>query len=154
LKRLSTVMIVVAILALNLAAIRTFEYGLEDRLVFDAFPTVNVLILAASLYRRAFTPGLVSAGSLTLIGCQHWAHEHPWRWLQYVTPTFQFLDRNLLGLPPYPPIRRPVRTRNHRIRHSPYSSWAGGWIPFKQRMGVDPSHEGGHKALVLCQFLI
>jgi len=101
-KRLSTVMIVVAILALNLAAIRTFEYGLEDRLVFDALPTVNVLMLAGILYRRAFIPGFVSAGSLSLIGYQHWAHEHPWRWLQYVTPTFQFLDRNLLGLPPYP----------------------------------------------------
>jgi hypothetical protein len=84
-------MVGVALVALNLAAIRALADGFQEQLLFDALPTLNLMALAAIIgrHRRRLRPyalGFVVAGSFSLLAYQIWAENHPWECLRYFQP--------------------------------------------------------------------
>ncbi len=91
-------MVGVALVALNLAAIRALADGYHEQLLFDALPTIDILVLAgiAGFRRRhwrAFALGFVLTGALSLIAYQFWAENHPWEWLRYFQPLSDLASR-------------------------------------------------------------
>jgi hypothetical protein len=84
-------MVGVGLVALNLAAIRALADGFQEQLLFDALPTLNLLVFTAIVgcNRRRLRPyalGFVVVGSSSLLAYQVWAENHPWEWLRYFQP--------------------------------------------------------------------
>ena len=84
-------MVGVALVALNLSVIRALADGYQEQFLFDALPTIDILVLAglAGFRRRrlrAFALGFVVAGASSLIAYQIWSDNHPWEWLGYFQP--------------------------------------------------------------------
>src|SRR3981081_3236778 len=103
--KISRVMVVVAILALEFGVIKALLAESEDEFLFVDFPTVNLLLVAVFVAirkprARSFVLGFVVAGTLSLLAFHAWAHAHPWTFLRYFTPPFEALDRRLVGLWP------------------------------------------------------
>jgi hypothetical protein len=93
-------MVVVAIAALDLGAVRALLDGVEEDLLFTALPTVNILVCAGivgfrSRRARVFTLGFVAVGTLSLVAFQVWFRENPWTFLRYFNPPFLAIDRRV-----------------------------------------------------------
>jgi hypothetical protein len=77
---IARLMVFVAYVALNLGVIRALYDGFWEDLLFDALPTVNILVLMsiAGFRRhrmRAFALGFVVIGAASLLALQMWARE-------------------------------------------------------------------------------
>jgi hypothetical protein len=99
---LAGAMIFVAVVALNLGAVRALYDDIGEHLLFDALPTVNILAAVgfAGFRRRrlrAFAIGFVLAGALSLIAFLVWSDIDPWTALRYIEPPFKALDRVVVG---------------------------------------------------------
>jgi hypothetical protein len=101
---LAGAMIFVAVVALNLGAVR-WLYDFDELLLFDALPTANILAAVgfAGLRRRrlrAFAIGFVLACALSLIAFLLWIDRNPWTAIRYLGPPFDALDRLVGGAYP------------------------------------------------------
>jgi hypothetical protein len=93
---LAGAMTFVAVVALNLGAVRALYDDIGEHLLLDALPTANVLAAVAFAgfrHRRAFAIGFVLAGAMSLLAYQVWADNDPWTVLRYLKPPFEALDR-------------------------------------------------------------
>src|SRR5258706_14442944 len=101
--KISSGMFVVAIVAINLTAIRAFKYGIDEGFVFSALPTVNILVfvgIAGFRRWRAFTVGFVVLGSLSLLTYQIVFRDHPWMWLNFLQPPIKVIAHHLKAILP------------------------------------------------------
>jgi len=94
---LAGAMTFVAVVALNLGAVRALYDGADDHLLFDALPTANVLaaVAFAGFRRRrlrSFAIGFVLAGAMSLFAYQVWLEKYPWNVIRYLGPPFGALE--------------------------------------------------------------
>jgi hypothetical protein len=88
---IARLMVFVAYVALNFGVIRALYDGFWEDLLFDALPTMNILVLMsiAGFRRhrmRTFALGFVVIGAASLLALQMWAREYPWTFLRYFQP--------------------------------------------------------------------
>ena len=99
---LAGAMIFVAVVALNLGAVRALYDDIGEQLLFDALPTVNLLAAVAFAgfrrrYLRAFAIGFVLAGASSLIAFLVWINTNPWTAIRYLGPPSEALDCLVAG---------------------------------------------------------
>jgi hypothetical protein len=92
---LAGAMTAVAVLALNLGAVRALydEYG--ELLLLDALPAVNLLAVVGFTWfrrRRAFALGFMAAGALSVAALLVWIDANFWTFLRYFEPPAQAVD--------------------------------------------------------------
>jgi hypothetical protein len=95
----------VAIVALNLAMIKALLSELGEHLLFDALPTVNIMVYVGIMgflrrRARAFAVGFVVVAILSLLAFQAWMELEPWVFLRTVCPPFEAIDRRIEAIWP------------------------------------------------------
>jgi hypothetical protein len=151
---LASALIAIAVLALNLGAIRADYDGQAGGILLISLPTINTLaaVGVAGLRRRrlrAFAAGFVAAGTSSLIGFHAWASAHPWGFLRYAGPPLQALDRHFF--PAYPVLHltavNAVVAVAFVVPHAIIGLAGGGltargWSIVSRRMGRSPASSG------------
>jgi hypothetical protein len=102
---LSLMMILVAVLAVNLAIVHALRDHMGEDLLFIALPTVNLLaaVGVAGLRRRnlrAFALGFVAVGATSLAAFLTWIDANTWTFLRYAEPLSRAIDRQASHLLP------------------------------------------------------
>lgn len=146
--KISSVMILVAIVGLNLAVFRALISGRNEELLVTALPTVDLLIFVGFVgfsRARPFTVGFVVVGSLSLLTYLAWTENRPWSWLHDFEPLLQTIARFVMEVYPntYIAIMFTIATVFHTIPHS-VLGLAGGFLVAKGR-GDDRATQKGLK---------
>ena len=96
--RLASLLIAIAVAALNLGIVQAFRDQPGEGRLLTFLPTVNVLAALAltglrRLRLRAFAVGFVAAGTASLVGFHLWVDANPWTFLRYAEPLSRAIER-------------------------------------------------------------